>query len=99
MAGTRTEPALLYPSAEVCADPYPYFATLREAAPVHKAPGRDEYLVSRHEDIVAVMRQPELFSNLVFVIEDGTVRTATLDDVLPDRVGPIFSADPPSHTH
>lgn len=87
-----------YPSPAVCIDPYPFFAALRDEAPVAKVPGRDEYLISRHEDIVAVMKQSEVFSNLVFLIEDGAVRAATLDDVRPDRVGPIFSADPPAHT-
>lgn len=88
-----------YPSPELCVDPYAYFASLRETGPVLKVPGRDEFLVSRHEDVVHVMKQPEAFSNLVFLIEDGAVRTATLADVRPDRAGPIFSADPPSHTH
>jgi cytochrome P450 len=88
-----------YPSPGLCRDPYPYFAELRRGPRVVKVPGRDEYLVSRHADVVAVMKQPETFSNLVFVIEDGSVRAATLADVRPDRVGPIFSADPPAHTH
>jgi cytochrome P450 len=89
---------LVYPDPDVCRFPYPGFAELRRDAPVHRVPGRDEYLVSRHADIVHVMRQPELFSNLVFVIEDGAVRAARLEDVRPDRVGPIFSSDPPAHT-
>jgi len=90
--------SLVYPSDEVCPHPYEHFAALRQEAPVHKVPGRDEYLVSRHADIVEVMRQPELFSNLVFIIEDGVSRVARLEDVRPDRVGPIFSSDPPAHT-
>jgi cytochrome P450 len=89
---------LVYPAPDVCRFPYPAFARLREDAPVHRVPGRAEYLVSRHADIVHVMRQPEVFSNLVFVIEDGAVRAARLEDVRPDRVGPIFSSDPPAHT-
>ena len=90
--------AIVFPSDEVCPHPYPHFAALRDEAPVHKVPGRDEYLVSRHADIVEVMKQPEVFSNLVFIIEDGVSRVARLDDVQPDRAGPIFSADPPAHT-
>ncbi len=94
----RAVSATVYPSDEVCPHPYPHFAALRDEAPVHKVPGRDEYLVSRHADIVEVMKQPEVFSNLVFVIEEGVSRTARLDDVRPDRAGPIFSSDPPAHT-
>jgi cytochrome P450 len=90
--------AIVYPSDEVCPNPYGHFKALREQAPVHKVPGRDEFLVSRHADVVDVMRRPDVFSNLVFVIEDGVVRTARLEDVRPDRVGPIFSSDPPAHT-
>jgi cytochrome P450 len=90
---------IVYPSDEVCRRPYEHFAALREHAPVHEVPGRGEYLVSRHADIVSVMKQPERFSNLVFIVEDGVVRAAGLDDVKPDRVGPIFSSDPPAHTH
>jgi cytochrome P450 len=90
--------SVVYPSDEVCPYPYAHFAALRKEAPVHKVPGRDEYLVSRHADIVEVMRQPDLFSNLVFIIEDGVSRVARLDDVRPNRAGPIFSSDPPAHT-
>ena len=90
---------IVYPSPAVCRCPYAAFALLREHDPVHKVPGREEYVVSRHEDIASVMRRPETFSNLVFVIEDGAVRSATLEDAARnDRVGPIFSSDPPSHT-
>ena len=42
---------------------------------MQKVPGRNEYLVARHADISEVMRRPdEVFSNLVFIIEDGEVR-------------------------
>ena len=99
MPSTSIDPAqIVYPSAEVSPYPYEHFAALRHDAPVHRVPGRNEYLVSRHEDIVAVMRQPDLFSNLVFLTEGGNVRAATLADVNPRRVGPIFSSDPPAHT-
>lgn len=91
---------VVYPSEPVCRDPYPAFALLRDEAPVQRVAGRREYLVSRHADIVEVMRQPETFSNLVFIVEDGTVRSATVQDAARnDRIGPIFSSDPPAHTH
>jgi cytochrome P450 len=89
---------IVYPSEEICPHPYGAFAALRDEAPVHKVPGREEYLVSRHADIVEVMRQPELFSNLVFITARGAVRAARLEDVDPGRAGPIFSSDPPAHT-
>lgn len=90
---------VVYPAAEVCRLPYAVFERLRLEAPVQRVPGREEYLVSRHADVVSVMRRPETFSNLVFIIEDGVVRGATVADAARnDRVGPIFSSDPPAHT-
>jgi cytochrome P450 len=89
---------IVYPAEVICRDPFDAFTALRESAPVHKVPGREEFLVSRHADVTDIMRRPEVFSNLVFIIEDGVSRAATLADVVPDRVGPIFSSDPPAHT-
>lgn len=45
-------------SAEVAADPYAYYRNLREQAPLlwHEASGT--YLVSRHDDLVRVLRDP-----------------------------------------
>src|SRR6185369_10409890 len=44
-------------------DPYPHYRELREHAPVHFAPDSKAYCVSRHEDVVQVLRRPDVFSS------------------------------------
>jgi cytochrome P450 len=50
-------------SAAVHADPYPAYARLRAEAPVHFAPEAGAFCVSRHEDVLAVLRSPGDFSS------------------------------------
>ena len=52
-----------YPSPELVACPYPFLDAVRSEQPVYRVPGRDEFLVTRHEDIVYVAKHPELFSS------------------------------------
>lgn len=44
-------------------DPYPAYRRLRDESPVHYSPGSDVYCVSRYDDVVSALRQPELFSS------------------------------------
>jgi cytochrome P450 len=44
-------------------DPYPAYRELREHAPVHFAPDSKAYCVARHEDVVQVLRSPDVFSS------------------------------------
>ena len=48
--------------ASYLADPYPMFAEVRTAGPVHYAPSIDMYLVTRYDDIDAVFRDPLTYS-------------------------------------
>ena len=50
-------------SAETRSNPYPSYAELREHAPVYHLEGTGFYLVSRHQDVVEVIQNPELFSS------------------------------------
>jgi len=50
-------------SIETRADPYPHYAALRAHDPVHRLEGPGYYLVSRYEDVLHVLRHPELFSS------------------------------------
>jgi cytochrome P450 len=50
-------------AAEVRDDPYPYYAALREHAPVHFAADAQVYCVSRYDDVRAVLRDAERFSS------------------------------------
>lgn len=53
-----------YRSPEVVSCPYPFYSALVERAPVHKVPGRNEYLISGHAEVAYAARHPELFSSL-----------------------------------
>jgi cytochrome P450 len=53
-------------TADVIADPYPYYARLREEDPVHWNELYDLWVITRHDDVVWMTRHHELFSNAVF---------------------------------
>lgn len=44
-------------------DPYPVYAALREREPVHHNAERDFYALTRHADVRAALRDPELYSS------------------------------------
>jgi cytochrome P450 len=93
--------AIVFPAAEHAGCPFPAYAALRDGDPVHKVPGRNEYLVSRYEDMVYVLRHPELFSNVTYAFEHGARRPATLADLAargPKSVAAFQACDPPAHT-
>jgi cytochrome P450 len=50
---------------DVIADPYTYFGRLRETDPVHWNPRAEMWILTRHEDLVWLLRHHELFSSAV----------------------------------
>lgn len=50
-------------SVAVREDPYPYYAALREQAPVYWAEEAQAWCVSRYDDVQVVLRNAELFSS------------------------------------
>lgn len=48
------------------ADPYPHYAELRRSSPVCQVDPGGMWAVSRHDDVVHVLRHPELFSSQGF---------------------------------
>jgi cytochrome P450 len=46
----------------ISSNPFPFYRALRARAPVHYDPQLDVYLISRHEDVMAVLRDDEAFS-------------------------------------
>ena len=46
-------------------DPYPMYRELRDRAPVHYSPDSNTWTLSRHEDVVAALKETELFSSKV----------------------------------
>ena len=77
-----------YPSLAAAECPYPLLKELREEVPVYKVPGRDEYLVSRHEEIAYATRHPEIFSSVTPLSGEAQVGWGAS----------VFSSDPPEHT-
>ncbi|MEK7814623.1 MAG: cytochrome P450, partial [Chloroflexota bacterium] len=47
----------------VVADPYTYFAQLRQEGPVHWNELYELWVVTRYDDLIWVTRHPELFSS------------------------------------
>lgn len=87
-----------FPSAEVMKCPFDYYSALREEAPIFQPPGRDEYVVSRYEDIFAITMNPDIFSNHSSIFENGYMRSGTLEDhVDPAIAWGIGNSDPPQH--
>jgi cytochrome P450 len=60
--------------AEWRADPYPRYRELRDQAPVYWAPATGAFCVSRYDDVMFVLRSPELFSSramFTFLMNQG----------------------------
>ncbi len=49
-------------------DPYPAYRALRDRAPVHYAPEARVWCVSRYEDVLFVLKNPEIFSSRAMFI-------------------------------
>jgi len=84
------------------ADPYPALAALREAGPVHYDERLDRWLVTRHEDVRASLRDRRLGRNFRHVGTEGEFKAEPLDphwqafwDV--ERWSLLF-IEPPEHT-
>lgn len=94
---TRAFNHLVSPHLE---DPYPLFAELRREAPVVHNPVFDLWFISRHEDVVTVLKDPVRFSS-AHVLSPLQEPTAEILEILgDDRDGlyPLLSSDPPAHT-
>jgi cytochrome P450 len=90
----------------VLADPYPYYSWMRRQTPVFKVPGKDLYLITRHEDITTALADPETFSNQ-FVspgLALGQGSPEIQDELAAIRargypvIPTLLTNDPPSHT-
>ena len=47
---------------EVRENPYPYYAYLRQHAPLYQVPGAGFWAVSRYEDVFSIVKNPQVFS-------------------------------------
>jgi len=69
-------------------DPYPVFAELREKAPVFHAANRGLFVVSRYDDIRAILLDPESYASGQGTVPTGFVSAKPM----------MISQDPPVHT-
>jgi len=83
-------------------DPYPFYARLRETDPFHRCRNADGWVLSRYEDVLAVLRDPSYSADernhrryRSFV---RRFQNAGLPDPYADDRGSMLRLDPPDHT-
>ncbi|MGH7965057.1 MAG: cytochrome P450, partial [Candidatus Binatia bacterium] len=78
---------------EVRENPYPYYAYLRQHAPVYQVPGAGFWAVSRYDDVFSIVKNPQVFSATILV-------AALLGEFTPfaPEAPSMVSQDPPGHT-
>jgi len=76
---------------EVHANPYPHYAAMQETSPVCIVEPFGFYGVTRYDDVVSVLKRPEIFSSRAM--------TSMLGDLnpVPDALT-LIATDPPVHT-
>jgi cytochrome P450 len=93
----------------VIADPYPVYARLREHAPVHHLDDLDVWVLSRHADVLAALRDPTTYSSDLADLAKGlTVNPFNPAMKVPRRLAAVaaripwlrvlLTSDPPEHT-
>src|SRR5713101_3491974 len=80
-------------SPEAMENPYPYYTYLRRHAPVYKVEPLGWWAITRYDDIMYVVRRPQLFSSKHFF---AGLAPEDSDPLLKDPV--IAALDPPDHT-
>jgi len=87
-------------------NPFPYYQRLRARQPVLRMPGTGFYLLTRYEDLRAVLRDTETFSNTLDLEELSGARARRLGALFHQRlaeqgwphVPTLHQSDPPEHT-
>ena len=78
---------------DVRENPYPYYAYLREHAPVYQVPGVGFWALSRYDDVFSALRNPQVFSATILI-------TALIGEFTPfaPEAPAMVGQDPPDHT-
>jgi cytochrome P450 len=82
-------------------DPYPLYARLRAEAPVFHAPAFDFWVVSRYDDVLAVLKDDETFSSVDALRSREEDLPSEVDAALAEGFAgmPVLvDSDPPLHT-
>ncbi|WP_336082000.1 cytochrome P450 [Nocardia sp. SSK8] len=78
---------------DVHADPYPYYARLRNEAPVYRNEADDFWAFSRHADVLAALRDAERFSSA-----NGLRMEPAFWGPQAEKMFSFVAMDPPKHT-
>ena len=81
-------------SPEIWNNPHPFYAALRREAPVSQVEPGGMWAVTRYEDVLYVLKNPQLFSSEGF---RPSVQPAWLEQRNPVSDS-ILMMDPPTHT-
>ena len=81
-------------SARMAQDPYPFYAALRERDPVHRSRLVNAWVLSRHADIDAILRDHRHFSNDP---RKGTLSRQQRANLPADEEFTMLFLDPPDH--
>src|SRR6516162_612948 len=77
-------------------DPYPFYARLRSAAPVHWVDQVGGWVLTRYADVISVLRSPQASSDRVNKApQQSRLEFQALNEV---RAYSMLNADPPRHT-
>jgi cytochrome P450 len=83
-------------------DPHPFYRMLRERDPVHRSRLGDGWVLSRHEDVLGVLRDPSWSSDERNLTRYPTYRArgerAGLPDPYSEDRASMLRIDPPDHT-
>lgn len=82
-------------------DPHPFLARLRREAPVVLAPAFHLWLISRYQDVLAILKDPRRFSSQD-ILRSPLQLPREVNDVLEEagftQEYPLIGDDPPAHT-
>ncbi|MCY1081567.1 cytochrome P450 [Archangium lansingense] len=81
-------------SPEIWNDPHPFYSTLRREAPVSQVEPGGMWAVTRYEDVLYILKNPQLFSSEGF---RPAVQPAWLEQGNP-VANSLLMMDPPTHT-
>ena len=80
-------------------NPYPVYAQARAEAPVFFSPPHDAWVVTRYDDVLAILRDPTRFSSAHFFRRPVNPTPEVLAELaqLPPELPLLVSEDPPTH--
>ncbi|MBW2420994.1 MAG: cytochrome P450 [Deltaproteobacteria bacterium] len=85
-------------SPESVENPYELYEILREESPVHWDPKLEAFVLSRYEDVIRVLRDPETFSSAVGAMTQAPAAEAIAIIARGQPpVNTLITADPPEH--